>query len=70
MVHLAEDTENVIGKLREIAHLMSNNDTISQNDLRTAQKIAARLYLKHAKRTITLSKDEFDNLIDILKTKI
>lgn len=69
MVNLAEDTENVIGKLREIAHLMSNSESISQTNLRAAQKIAARLYLKHAKRTITLSKDEFDNLIDILKTQ-
>lgn len=67
---MAEDTENIIGKLREISHLMTLGEDISQSKLRNAQKIAARLYLKHAKRTITLSKVEFDDLIDILKTKI
>ena len=67
---MSEDTVDIIGKLREISHLMADSENISQNDLREAQKIAARLYLKHSKRTITLSKEEFGNLIDILKTKI
>ena len=67
---MSEDTVDIIGKLREISHLMTNSENISQTDLTAAQKIAARLYLKHAKRTITLNKEEFDGLIDILKTTI
>ena len=66
---MSDDNEFLIRKLRELAAIIREGENQLRGNFQMAQTIAAKLYLKHAKRSITLSTSEFEEVVDVLKLK-
>ncbi|MCE7735375.1 MAG: hypothetical protein GPJ54_10890 [Candidatus Heimdallarchaeota archaeon] len=66
---MSDENEFLIRKLRELALVIKEGANQLRGDFQMAQTIAARLYLKHSNRSMTLSTTDFDEVVDVLKMK-
>lgn len=66
---MSDESEFLIRKLRELALVIKEGENQLRGDFQMAQTIAARLYLKHSNRSITLSTIDFEEIVDVLKMK-
>ncbi|MCY3412352.1 MAG: hypothetical protein INQ03_12015 [Candidatus Heimdallarchaeota archaeon] len=57
----------IIGALREVARRYSEQLPVTPGEIEKAKSIAAKCYLSHTNRKFTLTNDQFQLVINILK---
>ena len=66
---MSDENEFLIRKLRELAFIIKKGENQLRGDFQMAQTIAAKLYLKHSNRSITLPRNVFEEVVVLLKMK-
>ena len=62
---MEESLSSIIGKLR----ILAAKSNITPSELKNGKALAARCYLSHNKREITLNTENYQLVVDILRIK-
>jgi len=61
------DTDKIIKVLRKLAKIMASDSGYSESDILKARTLAAKLYVMHSNREITLNAEHFNLVLDIIQ---
>ncbi len=61
------ELREIISVLRRISQLIENGQPISDDKLQYIKKLAAKCYLSHTNREISLKHNDFQMIVDIMR---
>jgi len=61
------DTKELIRILRELGKIVASDSGHSEKEINKAKSLAAKLYIMHTRRDISLSSEEFNIVLDIIQ---